>query len=45
MTRWHTPDWKAVKRAAKRAEDDMAVQGWLLVFFSGVALLAQLWWL
>lgn len=28
--------WRSVKRAAKRAEQDLAVQGWLIVL-SGVA--------
>jgi len=44
--RWHTEDWRAVKRAAKRAakraERDLAVQGWLVVFIAVAALLASL---
>ncbi len=42
MTRWHTPDWRSVKRAAVRAERDLAVQGWLVVFIAVAALLASL---
>lgn len=40
--RWHIADWKAVKRAATRAERDLAVQGWLCVLIAVAALLASL---
>lgn len=34
-------DWRSVKRAATRAEADLAVQGWLCVFLAlGVVLAA-----
>jgi len=42
MIRWHTPHWRAVKRAAARAERDLAVQGWLVVLLAVAALLASL---
>lgn len=42
MTRWHTEDWRAIKRAAARVERDLAVQGWLVVFIALGALLASL---
>jgi len=42
MKRWHTPHWKAVKRAAVHAERDLAVQGWLCVLLAVAALLASL---
>lgn len=42
MNRWHAHDWKAVKRAATRAERDLAVQGWLVALFAVAALLASL---
>lgn len=35
-------DWKRVKRAAERAEADLAVQGWLCVLIAVAALLASL---
>jgi len=43
MTRWHVADWKAIKRAAKLAEADLAVQGWLIVLIALAALVASLW--
>ena len=42
MKRWHTPHWKAVKRAAVHAERDLAVQGWLVVLLAMAASLASL---
>jgi len=42
MKRWHTPHWRSVKRAAVRAERDLAVQGWLVAFIAVAALLARL---
>lgn len=42
MKLWHADDWKAVKRAAVRAERDLAVQGWLVAFIAVAALLASL---
>lgn len=42
MTRWHTEDWRAIKRAAARVERDLAVQGWLVAFIAVAALLASL---
>jgi len=42
MKRWHTAHWKAVKRAAVRAERDLAVQGWLVAFIALAAALASL---
>jgi len=42
MSRWHTPDWRSVKRAAVLVERDLAVQGWLCVFIAVAALLASL---
>lgn len=43
MTRWHAPDWKAVKRAAKRSDENLAVLGWLVALIAVASLLAQLW--
>jgi hypothetical protein len=34
-------NWRDVKRAATRAEHDLAVQGWLVVFIAVAALLAS----
>lgn len=42
MSHWHAVDWRSVKRAAKRAERDMAVQGWLVVLLGVAALVARL---
>ena len=42
MTRWHTPNWKAVKQAVERDEADLAVQGWLTVLIALAAILATL---
>jgi hypothetical protein len=36
-------DWRRVKRAAKRAEREYAVQGYLIAFIALAALLASLW--
>lgn len=42
MTRWHTPDSRAVLRALARAERRNATQAWLTVLFAVAALLAAL---
>lgn len=36
-------DWRSVKRAAMRAEADLAVQGWLCVLIAVAVILAALW--
>lgn len=42
MTRWHTPDSRAVLRALARVERRNATQGWLVACFALAALLAAL---
>ena len=40
MTRWHTPDHRAILRAVARVERRNATQAWLVVLFVVAAVLA-----
>lgn len=40
VTRWHTPDRRAILRAVARVERRNATQAWLVVIFALAAVLA-----
>jgi len=42
MTRWHTPDHRAVLRAVARLERRNATQAWLVVLFAVAAVSAAM---